>query len=276
MVTMDILTSLFLLLVFPLFRATAFAILPVYHGHHRSGTASQQQQHSAKDDRARSTHKNRRYSAGAGRPSTTSLNLLLDVPDQFFTFTFPMLGILLGISKNYARAALEEAAWEQRLAEARAERLAQDPTLTELDLRRQEAANEWSAYGVPRLQELAAAQGQQQSDVSSFGRRQRRVSVINRDSDESDDDAIPSAEYDPRDYRMTSDEIAAFEREYGIEYDAYYDEPYAADELPEGEYDLDRLYGDRIYKETGEIFYRDASTGLFWRQGSKPRNIKFF
>jgi hypothetical protein len=206
--------------------------------------------------------------------SFTIVVLLLDVPDQFFTFTFPMLGILLGISKNYARAALEEAAWEQRLAEARAERLAQDPTLTELDLRRQEAAHEWSAYGIPRLQEQAAAAAQQRDGVL-LGRRQRRVSVLDRDSNKEDDvDAVSST--DPLDYRMTEDEIAAFEREYGIEYDAYYDEPYAADELPEGDYDLDRLYGDRIYKKTGEIFYRDAATGLFWRQGSKPRNIKFF
>lgn len=259
------------LLVFPLFSATSFTILLPFRPHGSGNTASQR----PAKDRARFI-RNERRSAGAKRSSTTRLNLLLDVPDQFFTFTFPMLGILLGISKNYARAALEEAAWEQRLAEARAERMAQDPTLTELDLRRQEAAHEWSAYGIPRRQEQSAAIGQQPGN-GFFGRRQRRVSVLDRDTNEDDDvDPLSSSEFDPSDYRMTEDEIAAFEREYGIEYDAYYDEPYAADELPEGEYDLDRLYGDRIYKETGEIFYRDAATGLFWRQGSKPRNIQFF
>ena len=96
------------------------------------------------------------------------------------------------------------------------------------------------------------------------------------DEYEDSDSTMSSNEYDPRDYRLTEDEIAAFEREYGIEYDAYYDEPYTTDELPEGDYDVDRLYGDRIYKKSGEIFYRDADTGLFWRQGSKPRNLTFF
>ena len=72
---------------------------------------------------------------------TQSLNLLVDVPDQFFTFTFPVLGILLSFAKNYARVRMEEAAWEQRLEEGREEMLRKDPTLTEIDLRRQEAAN---------------------------------------------------------------------------------------------------------------------------------------
>lgn len=222
-------------------------------------------------------------SSRTAAPSRTKLNLLLDVPDQFFTFTFPVLGILLSISKNYARVALEEAAWEQRLAEAREARLARDPTLTEIDLRRQEAANEWSAYGVPRQQEEAAArQQQQQREEAGFSSRQRRrVRVLNRDDDSNEDyyeqeSASSSRSSDPGDYRMTDEEIEAFEREYGIEYDEYYDEPYAADELPEGDYDVDRLYGDRVYRETGEIFYRDASTGLFWRQGSRPRNLSFF
>jgi len=213
----------------------------------------------------------------------TQLNVLLDVPDQFFTFTFPVLGILLSISKNYSRVALEEAAWEQRLAEGREARLAQDPTLTELDLRRQEAANEWSAYGVPRQQEEAARRRRQEEEEAGFSsrRQRRRVRVLDRDDDDEDDDNVNYDDdnrksSDPRDYRMTDEEIESFEREYGIEYDAYYDEPYALDELPEGDYDVDRLYGDRIYRETGEIFYRDASTGLFWRQGSKPRNLSFF
>jgi hypothetical protein len=58
--------------------------------------------------------------------SSTSLNSLLEVPPYFFTFTFPMLGILLTVSKEFARRRLEESAWEQRLEEAREKRLLDD------------------------------------------------------------------------------------------------------------------------------------------------------
>lgn len=160
-------------------------------------------------------------------------NLLLDVPDGFFTTTFFMSGILLQISKNYARVRLEENAWEQRLTEARQKRLDEDPSLTELDLRRQEAAQEWSAYGKPR--------------VLTLEREQTEV--------------------------MTDEDILAFEREYGIDYDPYYDEPYEEDDLPEGPYEVDRLYGDRIY-ENGEVFFKNGD--VFYRQGAKPRSYNFF
>ena len=193
------------------------------------------------------------------RTSSSSLNLLLDVPDGFFTVTFPTLGILLSISKNFARVRMEERAWEQRLEEARRERLRQDPTLTEIDLRRKEAAMEWSAYGKPREEEERMAK-----EYSS----RRRVQVLDRDEDEDE-------EVDVREYRMTEDEIDAFELEYGVEYDPYYDDPYAEEELPEGAFSLDRMYGDRIY-EDGEVFYKDNKTGLFYRQGCKPRNLSFW
>ena len=64
---------------------------------------------------------------------------------------------------------MEENAWEQRLAAARAAQLQADPTLTDLDLRRQQAATEWSAYGNPRKEE-EQAQAQQAT--------RRRVKVI--------------------------------------------------------------------------------------------------
>jgi hypothetical protein len=177
------------------------------------------------------------------------LQLLLDVPDNFFAVTFFGLGLLLSISKNFARVRMEERAWEQRLEEARIERLRQDPTLTELDLRRKEAAVEWSAYGTPRLEE----------------ERRRRVQVMDRYEEESS----------RREGKMSQEEIEAFEFEYGVEYDPYYDDPYTEEDLPVGKFSVDKLYGDRVY-ENGEIFYKDAQSGLFYRQGCKPRNLSFW
>jgi hypothetical protein len=206
---------------------------------------------------------------------STALNLLLDVPDGFFAITFPTLGILLSISKKFARIRMEERAWEQRLAEGRQERLRRDPSLTELDLRRQEAALEWSAYGKPRMQEEDERKQQriamkEQDDTAYSGNNKRkRVQVKER---ELDDD---KTEGDARDYRMTDAEIEAFELEYGVGYDPYYDDPYGEDELPEGKFSIDKRYRDRIY-ESGEIFYRDADSGLFYRQGAKPRNLSYW
>jgi hypothetical protein len=207
--------------------------------------------------------------------STTALSLLLDVPDGFFTVTFPMLGFLLALSKNFVRVRMEENAWEQRLDEGRLERLRTDPTLTELDLRRKEASMEWSAYGKPRMEEERVEKDRRQetsdATMKDTGRR-RRVKVMDRDEEEEEDD---EDEIDPREYRMTDDEIETFEREYGVEYDPYFDDPYAEDELPEDKFQLDKLYGDRIY-ESGEIFYKDKETGLYYRQGAKPRNVNFW
>jgi len=200
--------------------------------------------------------------------SSTALSVLLDVPDGFFTVTFPMLGILLSLSKNFVRVRMEERAWEQRLEESRRERLASDPTLTELDLRRREASLEWSAYGKPRMDE---EQAEKERDTTSSSRSKRqRVKVMDRDEEDDDHQHV-----DPREYRMTDDEISVFEVEYGVDYDPYYDDPYGEDELPEEKYQLDRLYGDRVY-ENGEIFYKDKQTGLYYRQGAKPRNISFW
>lgn len=206
--------------------------------------------------------------------STTALSVLLDVPDGFFTVTFPMLGFLLALSKNFVRVRMEENAWEQRLDEGRLERLRTDPTLTELDLRRKEASMEWSAYGKPRMEEERVEKDRRQetSDASmkDTGRR-RRVKVMDRDEEDEDEED----EIDPREYRMTDEEIETFEREYGVEYDPFYDDPYAADELPDDKFQIDKLYGDRIY-ESGEIFYKDKESGLYYRQGAKPRNLNFW
>jgi hypothetical protein len=220
--------------------------------------------------------------------------MLLDVPDGFFTVTFPMLGFLLALSKSFVRVRMEERAWEQRLEEARQEKLLNDPTLTELQLRRQEAAQEWSAYGQPRWDELAVIQRRQKQQeqqqqqqlqqqeksesryydtTKSMDRgRKRRTQVFDRD-DEMDTPRNDNSKKNL--YQMNEEEIQWHEAQYGIQYDPYYDDPYTIDELPEGPYNVDKQYGDRVYPN-GEIFYKDRESGFYYRQGAKPRSIKFW
>jgi hypothetical protein len=59
-----------------------------------------------------------------------------------------------------------------------------------------------------------------------------------------------------------------------VEYDPYYDDPYREDELPPGNFRVDKRYGDRVYDD-GEVFYRTRE-GLYYRQGAKPRSIQFW
>lgn len=201
------------------------------------------------------------------RNKDTSLFVLIDVPDYFFTLTFPMLGIILQVSKSFGRLRMEERAWELRLEEARMKRLKEDPTLTEIELRRKEAAMEWSAYGKPRMDEERA-----ERERKELASRNSRVKVMDREYDEDDSDY----DDDGREYRMSDKEIAMFEMEYGVEYDPYYDDPYTEEELPDNiPFNVDKKYGDRIY-ENGEIFYKDKESGLFYRQGAKPRNLSFW
>jgi len=206
--------------------------------------------------------------------SSTAVHALLDLPDGFFTISFTGAGLILAISKNFARIRMEENAWEQRLAEARPERMRKDPTLTELDIRRQEAAMEWSAYGKPRMEEEQRVRDEE--ELARGGRR-KQVKVMDYDDDyfedDDDEDSSPSSK---RDKIMTDAEIDAFEIEFGIDYDPYYDDPYEEDELPEGKFAVDKLYGDRMY-ENGETFFKDRDNGgLYYRQGAKPRNLSFW
>lgn len=204
------------------------------------------------------------------RQHDTSLNLLLDVPDYFFTFTFPMLGIILQVSKSFGRLRMEERAWELRVEEARQRRLEEDPTLSEIELRRKEAAMEWSAYGKPRMDE--EERQKQQQEMYESKRRRNRVQVMDREQEEEEEE-------DEMEYRanhMSDKEIELFEMEYGVDYDPYYDDPYTEDELPSDiSFNVDRKYGDRIY-DNGEIFYKDKESGLFYRQGAKPRMLSFW
>ena len=141
-------------------------------------------------------------------------------------------------------------------------KLEQDPSLSEIDLKRKEAAAEWSAYG------NSNDSNPQEQPESSFSTRRRRVMTKNLDEQEE--------EQVRREYTMSQEEIETFEQEFGVEYDPYYDDPYTEDELPDDvPYKVDKLYGDRIYKD-GEVFYKDSKSGLYYRQGSQPRIQKFW
>lgn len=248
------------------------------------------------------------------RKGTTKLYVLLDVPDFFFTASFLCAGLILSVSKSFVRVRLEEIAWEQRLEEGRRQRIQQqqeqqqqrgtnyeegddddeelvnDLALTELDWRRQQAALEWSAYGKPRQEEAERRlrrqqrqqqQQQQEEEENAWGsqprdRRRRRV-IVEDDEDSWNNQSKRTAQSRTysRGQRMTDDEIESFEIEYGIEYDPYYDDPYTVEQLPEGKCKVDKIYGDRMY-ENGEVFFKDKATGLYYRQGARPRDFNFW
>ena len=189
----------------------------------------------------------------------------MDVDDNFFTATFFSIGLFYSLGKAYNRYLLEEVAFEQRKMEARERRLEEDPTLSELDLRRDESEGWTSIYGKRNRQRRSDRSSEDELEEGREGKYGSRVALRDREFDEDDD------EFDG----MTDQEIAEFESKYGVEYDPYYDEPYEENELPEGKYKEDKSYGDRRYAN-GEVFYKDESTGLFYRQGSKPRQKKFW
>ena len=195
--------------------------------------------------------------------TTLHNGIIMDVDDNFFTATFFSIGLLYSLGKAYNRYLLEEVAFEQRKMEARERRLEDDPTLSELDLRRDESESWTSIYGKRsrRREENSSVREVEGGRESKYG---SRVAVLDDEFDDDDD-------FDG----MTDEEIADFEARYGVEYDPYYDEPYDESELPEGKYKEDRSYGDRRYAN-GEVFYKDESTGMFYRQGSKPRQKKFW
>ena len=193
----------------------------------------------------------------------TPLNAIIDVPMGFFTTIGLSFGVLNGILRPVNRQVLEERAWQRRLDEARKVSLEEDPTLTELDLIREEAENLASPYGTDAMErrERAARRARVATleREDDFGSRSSRREGYSGPSDDS--------EYVP----MTDEEIEDFEAEYGVEYDPYYDEPFEEDELPEdSKFYTDGLFLDRRY-ENGEVFYWDDDIGMYWRQGCKPR-----
>ncbi|KAL9184949.1 hypothetical protein ACHAXT_002726 [Thalassiosira profunda] len=195
--------------------------------------------------------------------SNTALHngVIIDVDDNFFTIAFFSIGLFYSLGKAYNRYLLEEVAFEQRKMEARERRLDADPTLSELDLRREESGGWRSVYG-----RKFRGEGETLEAERAGERQRRRVAVLDREDEDEDEED---------EFAMSDDEIADFENRYGVEYDPYYDEPYEEDELPVGKYKEDKSYGDRRY-ENGEVFYKDEGTGLFYRQGSRPRQKKFW
>mmetsp|Transcript_12692 Transcript_12692/g.18663 ORF Transcript_12692/g.18663 Transcript_12692/m.18663 type:complete len:246 (-) Transcript_12692:147-884(-) len=197
------------------------------------------------------------------KPYTTELSLvggtILDVPDNFFTITFPMLAVMLQITKEVNRARLEERAFDLRLKEQRERKLAADPTLTESELIRQDAAKDFSYYGPD-----AVGRKEENNEVVASRRSRARVTLLERPEDEPG-----------RQFTLSEEEITELES-LGLEYDPYYDDPYTEEELPEDvPYRKNGRFGDRIY-DNGEIFYRDSTNGLYYRQGSKPRSQSFW
>lgn len=196
--------------------------------------------------------------------TTLQNGIIMDVDDNFFTATFFSIGLFYSLGKAYNRYLLEEIAFEQRKMEARERRLEEDPSLSEMDLRREESDSWTSIYG-KRSRGRRDRSGDGELEEGREPKYGSRVATMEREYDDDDEDFEG----------MSDEEIAEFEAKYGVEYDPYYDEPYEEDELPEGKYKEDKSYGDRRYAN-GEVFYKDEATGLFYRQGSKPRQKKFW
>ena len=231
--------------------------------------------------------------------TTTRLynGVIIDVPDNFFTSAFFTIGLTYSLGKAYNRYLLEEIAFERRKMEAREEILAHqresllnnnkgmmvdEETMltTELEMRRMESAQWLSIYGRKFRGRgettVAAADGGDSGNVEDGSTKRRRnirqTKVLERDDDDDDEDENEDMSSK---YRMSDAEIQNFESTYNIPYDPYYDEPYTEDELPIGKYKIDKSYGDRRY-ENGEIFYKDERENVFYRQGSRPRQKKFW
>jgi len=153
--------------------------------------------------------------------TTTTLHngIIIDVPDDFFTATFFSIGLFYSLGKAYNRYLLEEVAFEQRKFEARERKLQEDPTLSELDVRREESMN-WPSVYARKFRGEGETYANERN--SKDGRKRGRgggVAVLDREDDELlDEDEFNS--------QMTDEEINAFESTYGVEYDPYYDEPY--------------------------------------------------
>jgi len=227
--------------------------------HQQQHQHKQQKQHSCyfSNDLQRS---NRKGSSSSTSPTQLNFGVIVAVPDDFFTITGISLGFAYTILRSWNRVTVENVAWENRLEDARLAKLDDDDDLdpnsyTELDLRRMDAAASKSAYG---------------PDAMDGRERKRRASRVQTLEDEEYFEE--EEEGSDRVNSMTDEEINDFEETYGVEYDAYYDEPYTVDELPDDmSFVEDKVYGDRRY-ENGEIFYRgEGDTNIYWRQGGRPR-----
>ena len=190
--------------------------------------------------------------------SSSSRLFLMEPPgDDFYVYVFPVATILAQIGRRMQRARLEEQSWELRLAEAREQILRENPTLTKAEVRRDQASLDPSVYSPASSMQLTSVE---------------RLPVLT-----STKEPALTQEYGPgRTYTCNQDEIDAIEA-FGVEYDPFYDDPYTAGELPSKRgYDRvrhDRTFGDMIYIKDGvtEVFYKDKDSGLYYRQGARPR-----
>jgi len=161
------------------------------------------------------------------------------------------IGLFYVVTRDINRARLEERAFDLRIKENREQRLAADPTLTEKELIREELANSFSY-------------DEKEREKKSKG---LKTLVMEREEDDIDGGG--------RLYMLSEKEIRELET-LGVQYDPYYDDPYAKDELPEDiPYQDVKRTGDRMY-ENGETFFLDPETELYFRQGSRPRMKPFW
>ena len=180
-------------------------------------TATQQNRHVHFD--CRHQHYNK-ISNNIPYKTTTALQngIIIDVPDDFFTATFFSIGLFYSLGKAYNRYLLEEVAFEQRKFEARERKLQEDPTLSELDVRREESMN-WPSVYARKFRGEGETYANERNSNDGSRKKRRGVAVLDREEDELlDEDEFNS--------QMTDEEINAFESTYGVEYDPYYDEPY--------------------------------------------------
>jgi len=165
-------------------------------------------------------HKNKLVHFDGYCKTTTTLQngIIIDVPDDFFTATFFSIGLFYSLGKAYNRYLLEEVAFEQRKFEARERKLQEDPTLSELDVRREESMN-WPSVYARKFRGEGETYANERNSKDGSRRQRRGVAVLDREEDELlDEDEFNS--------QMTDEEINTFESTYGVEYDPYYDEPY--------------------------------------------------
>jgi len=154
-----------------------------------------------------------------GYKTTTALQngIIIDVPDDFFTATFFSIGLFYSLGKAYNRYLLEEVAFEQRKFEARERKLQEDPTVSELDVRREESMN-WPSVYARKFRGEGETYVNERNSKDGSRRERRGVAVLDREDDELNEDEFNS--------QMTDEEINTFESTYGVEYDPYYEEPY--------------------------------------------------
>lgn len=167
------------------------------------------------------------------------------VRDHYFLINGIVAGIVLTLGTGVNRNVQANQAWEERVKEAQASRIAkggkEESMVNELDLRAELASMSPSMYG-----------------PEAKARRKRRGN-----SGESE------SEIERDEYEMSDEDIEEFQKQYGVQYDPYYDEVYYEDELPQDvEFSTDPYFGDRIY-DNGETFFKDGDK--FYRKGAKPR-----